>query len=71
MEPVTAGGGVAFVGYIPASAPIDMSIHFDAPAFAPGVTFLHIDLLPNRNIRVNDSTVVRTLSPSRCVNACT
>jgi hypothetical protein len=61
VEPVTAGGGgVALVGYIPASTPITMSIYFDTPAFAPSATLLHIDLLPNRNIRVNDSTVVGT-----------
>jgi hypothetical protein len=60
-EPVTAGtGGVAFVGYIPAAAPITMSVYFDTPAFAPLGTLLHIDLLPNRNIRVNDNTVEGT-----------
>jgi hypothetical protein len=59
--PVTAGAGtVALVGYIPASAPITMSVYFDTPAFAPSLTLLHIDLLPNRNIRVNDSTVEGT-----------
>lgn len=60
-QPVTAGkGGVALVGYIPASAPITMSLYFDTPPVAPAATLLHIDLLPNRNIRVNDSTVVGT-----------
>lgn len=59
-EPITTGGNVALVGYIPAFAPITMTVYFDTPAFAPSLTLMHIDLLPNRNIRVNDSTVEGT-----------
>jgi hypothetical protein len=59
-EPVTAGGNVALVGYIPAFAPITMSVLFDTPAFAPSATLLHIDLLSDGNIRVNDSSVEGT-----------
>lgn len=61
-EPVTAGGSTALVGYIPAFAPITMSVYFDTPDFAPQLTLLHIDLLANGNIRVNDSTVAGTYS---------
>ncbi|MDJ0719734.1 MAG: hypothetical protein QNJ54_36850 [Prochloraceae cyanobacterium] len=59
-SPVTAGGNVALVGYIPAFAPITMSVYFDTPDFAPPLTLLHIDLLADGQIRVNDSTVEGT-----------
>lgn len=59
-EPMTAGGNVALLGLIPAFAPITMSVYFDPPDFAPSLTLLHIDLRPDGNIRVNDSTVEGT-----------
>jgi hypothetical protein len=59
-EPVTTRGNVALVGYIPSFAPITMTVYFDTPDFAPSLTLIHIDLLPNGNIRINDSTVEGT-----------
>ena len=59
-EPITTGGTVALVGLVPAFGPITMSIYFEPPAFAPGLTLLHIDLLANGQIRVNDDTIEGT-----------
>ena len=47
-------------GYIPAFAPVTMSVYFDTPAVAPQLTLLHIDLAADGKIRVNDSTVAGT-----------
>ena len=58
--PVTAKGGVNFVGYVPSSSPIDLSVYF-LPANGPqGAPLLHVDLLPAGTIRLNDSDVVGT-----------
>ena len=68
-EPLTVGGSVGLVGYvsaIPASDPIAISVYFDIPDLTPPPPtppppeLLHIDLLANGNIRVNDSTVEGT-----------
>jgi hypothetical protein len=54
-EPVTEGGSVALVGYIPKFAPITMSVYFETPNFPePSRRLLHIDL-SNGKILVNDS----------------
>ena len=58
--PVTAKGGVDFVGYVPSSSPIDLSVYFLPAAGPQGAPLLHVDLLPNGNIRLNDSDVVGT-----------
>src|SRR5215475_7638979 len=58
--PVTAKGGVNFVGYVPSSSPIDLSAYFLPAAGPQGAPLLHVDLLPNGNIRLNDSDVVGT-----------
>ena len=59
-EPVTTGGNVALVGYIPDFAPITMSVYFESPDLpGPVRRLLHIDLVDG-NIRVNDSTVEGT-----------
>ena len=58
--PVTTGGSVALVGYIPDFAPVAMSIHFETPAPAPAAQLLHIDLGADGKIRVNDSSVEGT-----------
>lgn len=60
-EPVIDNNGsVSLVGYIPSEAPITMSVFFEVAPPGPPAPFLHIDLLKNGNIRVNDSTVVGT-----------
>lgn len=54
-------GTVTLLGYIPEFAPVTMSVYFDTPAVAPdGLELLHIDLLDDGNIRVNDSDVLGT-----------
>lgn len=60
-QPVTRGATVALLGYvsvIPATDPIAMTVLFETPDLTPpGPTrfeLLHIDLLANGNIRVND-----------------
>ncbi|HTC91960.1 MAG TPA: hypothetical protein VK699_00725 [Terriglobales bacterium] len=58
--PVTAKGGANFVGYVPSSSPIDLSVYFLPAAGPQGAPLLHVDLLPNGNIRLNDSDVVGT-----------
>ena len=58
--PVTAKGGVNFVGYIPSSSPIDLSVYFLPSSGPQGAPLLHVDLLPTGNIRLNDSDVVGT-----------
>lgn len=59
-ERVTATGRVRLLGYIPAFAPAVMSVHFEALGPASPLTLLHIDLLADGKIRVNDSTIVGT-----------
>jgi hypothetical protein len=51
---------VDLVGFIPKSSPIMMTVFFEPQPPAPPAPLLHIDLLPNGNIRVNDSTVAGT-----------
>lgn len=58
--PVTAKGGVDLVGYIPSSAPIDLSVYFEPATGPQGAPLLHVDLLPNGSIRLNDSDIVGT-----------
>ena len=48
---------VSLVGFIPKASPIMMTIFFEPKAPAPPIPLLHIDLLPNGNIRLNDSTI--------------
>jgi hypothetical protein len=58
--PVTAKGGVNFVGYVPSSSPIDLSVYFLTANGPQGAPLLHVDLLPNGSIRLNDSDLVGT-----------
>ena len=63
--PVTAKGGMNLVAYVPSatqtSSPIDVSVYFmTPPSGPPGAPLLHVDLLPDGNIRLNDSEVVGT-----------
>jgi len=51
---------VDLVGFIPHSSPIMMTVYFEPKAPAPPIPLLHVDLLSNRNIRVNDTTVAGT-----------
>jgi hypothetical protein len=62
---VTSKGGMNLVAYVPSasstSSPIDVSIYFMTPPSGPaGAPLLHVDLLPDGNIRLNDSEVVGT-----------
>jgi hypothetical protein len=57
---VTAKGGVDLVAYVPSSTPIDVSVYFQPSTGPQGAAVLHIDLLPNGSIRLNDSDVVGT-----------
>ena len=57
---VTAKGGINFVGFVPSASPIDLSVFFLTANGPQGAPLLHVDLLPNRNIRLNDSEVVGT-----------
>lgn len=59
-SPVTAKGGIDFVAYVPSTSPIDVSVFFEPSSGPQGAPLLHVDLLPNGNIRLNDSTVVGT-----------
>ena len=58
--PVTAKGGIDFTAFVPSSSPIDVSVYFEPSSGPQGAALLHVDLLPNGNIRVNDSDVVGT-----------
>jgi hypothetical protein len=58
--PVTAKGGVDFVGYVPSSSPIDLSVFFQVASGPQVAALLHIDLLPDGHIRLNDSDIVGT-----------
>jgi hypothetical protein len=53
-------GSVDLVGFIPKSSPIMMTVFFEPRPPSPPAPLLHIDLLPNGNIRVNDTTVAGT-----------
>jgi hypothetical protein len=55
-----AKASVTLVGFIPKASPIMMTVFFEPKAPAPPIPLLHIDLLPNGNIRVNDTTIVGT-----------
>jgi hypothetical protein len=58
---VTGKGGMNLVAYVPSSSPIDVSVYFFTPPNGPpGAPLLHVDLLPNGNIRLNDSDVAGT-----------
>lgn len=57
---VTAKGGINFVAYVPSTSPIDVSVYFEPSSGPQGAPLLHVDLLPNGNIRLNDSNVVGT-----------
>jgi hypothetical protein len=57
---VTAKGGINFVGYVPSASPIDLSVYFLTANGPQGAPLLHVDLLPNGNIRLNDSDIVGT-----------
>ncbi len=59
-ERVTKSGSIRLQGYVPASAPITMSIYFEPPDIGPPIPLLHIDLMKNGDIRVNDNQVVGT-----------
>jgi hypothetical protein len=58
--PITAKGGIDFVSYVPSTSPIDVSVFFEPSSGPQGAPLLHVDLLPNGNIRLNDSNVVGT-----------
>jgi hypothetical protein len=58
--PVTAKGGANFVAFVPSSSPIDVSVYFEPSSGPQGAPLLHVDLLPNGNIRLNDTDVVGT-----------
>ena len=51
---------VLLVGYIPEASPIMLTVFFEPKAPAPPIPLLHIDLLSNGNIRLNDSTIAGT-----------
>ena len=53
-------GSVDLVGFVPKSSPIMMTVFFEPKPPAPPAPLMHIDLLPNGNIRVNDSTIAGT-----------
>lgn len=59
-EPMIEGGNVALVGYIPSWAPVRMEVYFETPDIPLPPSgrrlLLHIDLLRDGNIRLNDST---------------
>ena len=51
----------AFVAYVPENAPIAQSTYFETPVVGSSAfSLLHIDLLPDGNIRINDSDIVGT-----------
>jgi hypothetical protein len=49
--------GVDLVGFIPSSAPVMMTVHFESGAPQAGIPVMHIDLLPDGKIRIDDSTI--------------
>ena len=51
---------VDLVGFIPSSSPIMMTVFFEPRAPLPAIPLMHIDLLTNGNISVNDSQVIGT-----------
>lgn len=51
---------VSLVGFIPQSSKIMMTVFFEPKAPAPPAPLLHIDLLPDGNIRLNDTTIAGT-----------
>jgi hypothetical protein len=59
-ETLTRTKASALVGYIPKASPIMMTVFFEPKAPAPPIPLLHIDLLPNGDIRLNDSTIAGT-----------
>jgi len=52
--------GVDLVGFVPSSAPIMMTVHFESGAPQAGIPVMHIDLLPSGKIRIDDSTIAGT-----------
>jgi hypothetical protein len=59
-ENLKTKASVDLVGFIPRSSPIMMTVFFEPQPPAPPAPLLHIDLLPDGKIRVNDSTVAGT-----------
>lgn len=55
-----AKASVALVGFIPRSSPITMTVFFEPKPPAPPAPLLHIDLLRDGRIRINDTTIVGT-----------
>lgn len=53
-------GSVALVGFIPSASPVMMTVFFEAAPPSPPAPFLHIDLLKNGDIRINDDSIVGT-----------
>lgn len=51
---------VSLVGFIPQASKIMMTVFFEPRPPAPPAPLLHIDLLPNGNIRLNDATIAGT-----------
>lgn len=52
--------GVDLVGFVPSSAPIMLTVHFESGAPQAGIPVMHIDLLPSGKIRIDDSTIAGT-----------
>jgi len=50
---------VDLVGFVPSSAPIMLTVFFESKV-QPQIPLMHIDLLPNGNIRVNDNQIIGT-----------
>ena len=59
--------GVDLVGVVPLSAPIMMTVHFESGPPQAGVPVMHIDLLPDGKIRIDDSTIAGTFKFSNLV----
>jgi hypothetical protein len=59
--------GVDLVGFVPSSAPIMMTVHFESGAPQAGIPVMHIDLLPDGKIRIDDSTVAGTFKFNKLV----
>lgn len=57
---VNKRASVDLVGFVPSSSPIMMTVFFEPQPPAPPAPLLHVDLLPNGNIRLNDTTVAGT-----------
>ena len=51
-------GSIDFVGFIPSQSRIMMTVFFESSP--QGIPLMHIDLLPNGNIRLNDSSIIGT-----------